>query len=195
MANKNIFETLTSYRLKVEKDGKNLVDVPSILALPGMLIAPKLSLAGLVAAPLLGMKVHLEDEKGQDVDVEGAVRGAVKTVKETAETAARTIQEEISKAWEEASAADPETEDVPENPESGEGAETESAEGAEAEGAKGAEPEGAPKASWSPEIVDSQAEPEVTKETIQDIVEDLERKEKEEDVPTIRVNPEDSAEK
>ena len=50
MANKNFFETLTQYRLKVEKDGENILNVPGLFALPGLLIAPKLSLTGLIAA-------------------------------------------------------------------------------------------------------------------------------------------------
>ena len=101
---KSFFETLTQYRLKVEKDGKSVVDVPSIFALPGLLVAPKLSIAGLVAAPLLGMKVHLENEDGKEVDIEGAVRKAADAVKESA----KTIKEEMDKAWDELSADDPE---------------------------------------------------------------------------------------
>jgi len=111
MANRNLFESLTQYRLKVEKDGKPVVDVPSILALPGLLAAPKLSIAGLVAAPLLGLKVHLENEDGEDVDVEGAVRKAAEAVKETVSTATKTIKEEVDKAWESVSADDPEPND------------------------------------------------------------------------------------
>ena len=111
MANKSFLESLTQYRLKVEKDGKSVVDVPSIFALPGLLLAPKLSIAGLVAAPLLGLKVHLENEDGKDVDVEGAVRKAADAVKETVSTATKTIKEEVDKAWESVSADDPEPND------------------------------------------------------------------------------------
>ena len=89
----------------------NVVNVHSIFALPGLLMAPRLSIAGLVAAPLLGFKVHLENEDGKEVDVEGAVRKAAETVKETVTTASRTIKEEIDKAWEAVSADDPEPND------------------------------------------------------------------------------------
>lgn len=140
MANKSIFETLTQYRLKVEKDGKFVVDVPSILALPGLLVAPKLSIAGLVAAPLLGLKVHLENEDGKAVDIEGAVRKAADAVKESA----KSIKEEMDKAWEAVSADNPELND------------------------------------------------EAADESVQDIVEDLE-KHNEGDIPTIEVKPEDSS--
>ena len=108
MANKSFFDTLTQYRLKVEKDGKSVMNVPGIFALPGVLVAPKLSLAGLVAAPLLGLKVHLENEDGKDFDVEGAVRKAAEAVKDTVTTVTKTVKEEIDKAWESVSADDPE---------------------------------------------------------------------------------------
>lgn len=107
MENKSILETLAQYRLKVEKDGKPIVDVPGLLALPGLLMAPKLSLTGLVAAPLLGCQVHLEGEDGKAVDVEGKVRDAAEAVVNTAGRAARTIREEVEKAWEAMSADDP----------------------------------------------------------------------------------------
>ena len=58
---RNIFEELTSYRVKIEKDGKELINVPGILALPGALIAPKASIIGTVAASLLGCNIHLEN--------------------------------------------------------------------------------------------------------------------------------------
>jgi len=118
MENKSILETLAQCRLKVEKDGKSIVDVPGLLALPGLLVAPKLSLTGLVAAPLLGCQVHLEGEDGKAVDVEGTVRNAAETVANTAGRAARTIREEVEKAWEAMSADDP-----AEEPEAGEDAE------------------------------------------------------------------------
>ena len=107
---------MTQYRLKVEKDGKSVVNVPGIFALPGLLMAPKLSIVGLFAAPLLGMKVRLENEDGKDVDVEGAVRKAAEAVKETVTTATKSIKEEMDKAWEAISADDPEA-DCPETAE------------------------------------------------------------------------------
>ena len=110
MANKSFFETLTQYRLKVEKDGKPVANIPSILALPGLLVAPKLSIAGLIAAPLLGFKVQVENEGGETVDVEDAVRKAAEAVKESVTTATKTIREEMNKAWEAVSADDPEEE-------------------------------------------------------------------------------------
>ncbi len=163
MENKNIFETLTQYRLKVEKDGKSVMDVPGILALPCMLAAPRMSIAGLVAAPLFGMKVHLESKDGQPADIEETVRKAAETVKDTATAAAKTIKEEIDKAWEAVSADDPAEEQEPEKPEASQDASA---------------PEETPAAT--------------EEDTVQDIVEDLEKHE-EEDVPTIHVNPDNSS--
>lgn len=120
MANKSFFETLTQYRLKVEKDGKDVVNVSSIFALPGLLMAPKLSITGLIAAPLLGFRVYLESEDGEAVDVENAVRKAADAVKESVVSTTRTIKDELDKAWEAVSADYPEedtAEDAEENAE------------------------------------------------------------------------------
>ena len=105
---KNIFDELNGYRVKVEKDGKEIVNVPGILALPVALAAPKAGIIGMVAAPLLGCSVHLENEEGKEVDVGKAVKEAADTVVDTATTAAKTVKEEIEKAWSDLSADDPE---------------------------------------------------------------------------------------
>ena len=157
MANRNFFEALTQYRLKVVKDGKTVVNVPTIFALPGLLMAPKLSIAGLVAAPLLGLKVHLENEDGKTVNVEDAVRKAADAVRESVDTAAKTIKEEMDKAFS--------TDDLKEDAEEAaeETAEKDTAESSEADDA-----------------------------SVQDIVDELEAHE-ENDVPTIEVKSNDSA--
>lgn len=98
MADKNFFETLTQYRLKVEKDGENILNVPGLFALPGLLIAPKLSLTGLIASPLLGLKIHVENETGEVVDMEDAVRKAAETVKESVTTTTKTLRKKSTKS-------------------------------------------------------------------------------------------------
>ena len=105
---KSFIDELTGYRVKVEKDGKEIVNVPGILALPGLLIAPKASIIGMVAAPLLGCSVRLENDNGKDVDIGKAVKDAANTDVNTATTAAKTVKEEMEKAWDELSADDPE---------------------------------------------------------------------------------------
>ena len=105
---KSVIDELTSYRVKVEKDGKEIVNVPGILALPGALIAPKASIIGTVAASLLGCNIHLENADGKKVDVSKAVKDAADTVADTAKTVAKTVKEEVEKAWDDLSADDPE---------------------------------------------------------------------------------------
>lgn len=105
---KSIIEELTGYRVKVKKDDKEIVNVPGILALPGLFVAPKVGIIGMIAAPLLGCSVHLENEDGKTVDVGKAVKDAAETVVDTATTAAKTVKEEIEKAWDAISADDPE---------------------------------------------------------------------------------------
>ena len=105
---KNIIDELAAYRLKVARDGKEIVNVPGILALPGVLVAPKMSIIGTVAASLLGCDIHLESENGKDVDIGKAVKDAAETVADTAATAAKTVREEIEKTWDDLSADDPE---------------------------------------------------------------------------------------
>ena len=102
----NILEDLTRYRVKVEKDGKEVVNIPGILCIPGLLTAPKMSILGMIAAPLLGCNIHVEDAKGIETDIENAVKNAAKTVSDTAEKAVKTIREELDKAWESLSAED-----------------------------------------------------------------------------------------
>ena len=109
MEKKSFFQELTRYHVKVERDGKPVIEVPGILCLPGLLAAPRLGLAGIIAAPLLGYNVHIEDGDGKTVDVGDAVRKTAENVMETAAGTARTIKEEIDKAWQEISADDPET--------------------------------------------------------------------------------------
>ena len=104
----SFIDELTSYRIKVEKGGREIINVPGILALPGVLIAPKMVLIGTVAASLLGCGIHLESENGKNVDIGKAVKDAAETVVDTAATAAKTAREEIEKAWDELSADDPE---------------------------------------------------------------------------------------
>ncbi len=105
---KSIIDELTAYRLKVARDGKEIVNVPGILALPGVLVAPKISIIGTIAASLLGCDIHLENENGKSVDIGKAVKDAAETVADTAATAAKTVKEEFDKAWDELSADDPE---------------------------------------------------------------------------------------
>lgn len=121
---KSFMDELTGYRVKIERDGKELLNVPGILALPAALIAPKASIIGTIAASLLGCSIHLESSDGKEVDVSEKVRKTAETVAETAGNVAKTVREEVEKAWESVSADYPEecpvgkeNEDNEENPE------------------------------------------------------------------------------
>ena len=105
---KNFMDELTAYRVKVERDGKEILNVPGILALPAALIAPKMSIIGTIAASLLGCSIHLEGSNGKEVDVAETVRKTAETVAETAGNVAKTVREEVEKAWESVSADYPE---------------------------------------------------------------------------------------
>ena len=86
---KSFIEELTGYRVKVQKDGKEVLNVPGILAFPILLAAPKAGILGMAAAPLLGCSIHLENETGKDVDFGKAVKNAADTFVNTAENAAK----------------------------------------------------------------------------------------------------------
>ena len=105
---KSFLDELTGYRVKVERNGREIVNVPGILALPGLLIAPKLSIAGMIAAPLLGCSIHLENGDGRKVDIGKAVKEAAVKAADSAAAVAGTVKEEIGKAWDDLSADDPE---------------------------------------------------------------------------------------
>ena len=105
---KSFIDELAGYRVKVERDGKEIVNVPGILCIPGALIAPKLSIAGVIAAPLLGCNIHLENKDGKAVDVAKTAQDAAGAVIDTAKKAAKIVKEEIDKAWESVSADTPE---------------------------------------------------------------------------------------
>ena len=105
---KNLIDELFGYRVKVEKDGKEIVNFPGIFALPGALMAPKMSIMGTIAASLLGCSIHLENEAGKTVDVGKEIKQAANSFADTAKTAAKTVKEEFEKAWNDLSADDPE---------------------------------------------------------------------------------------
>ena len=107
MAN-NMIEELMGIRVRMEREGKEIANVPGILALPALLAAPKASLLGLAAAPLLGCSIHLENKDGKDVNLGKVVKETAEPVADAAGTAARTVREEMEKAWDALSAEDPE---------------------------------------------------------------------------------------
>ena len=103
----NIVKDLTGYRLKINRNGKEVVNVPGILCVPGVLAAPKISVIGMLAAPLLGCDIRLEKERRKELDFAESVQKAAESVMDTAKKNMKTITEEMRKAWEAVSAEDP----------------------------------------------------------------------------------------
>ena len=110
---RNLIDDLAGYRVKVEREGKEVVNIPGILALPGVLVAPKMSLVGMIAAPLLGCSVRVENAKkeaeaARRAEAEKKAQDAADAILDMAKKTVRTIEKEFSKAWESVSADDPE---------------------------------------------------------------------------------------
>ncbi|MBR0266310.1 MAG: DUF4342 domain-containing protein [Clostridia bacterium] len=110
---RNFIDDLAGYRVKVEREGKEVVNIPGILALPGLLVAPKMSLVGMIAAPLLGCSVRVENAKkeaeaAKRAEAEKKAQDAADAILDMAKKTVRTIEKEFSKAWESVSADDPE---------------------------------------------------------------------------------------
>lgn len=110
---RNLIDDLAGYRVKVEREGKEVVNIPGILALPGLLVAPKMSLVGMIAAPLLGCSVRVENAKkeaeaARRAEAEKKAQDAADAILDMAKKTVRTIEKEFSKAWESVSADDPE---------------------------------------------------------------------------------------
>ena len=110
---RNFIDDLAGYRVKVELEGKEVVNIPGILALPGVLVAPKMSPVGMIAAPLLGCSVRVENAKkeaeaAKRAEAEKKAQDAADAILDMAKKTVRTIEKEFSKAWESVSADDPE---------------------------------------------------------------------------------------
>jgi len=110
---RNFIDDLAGYRVKVEREGKEVVNIPGILALPGVLVAPKMSLVGMIAAPLLGCSVRVENAKkeaeaAKRAEAEKKAQDAAEAILDMAKKTVRTIEKEFSKAWESVSADDSE---------------------------------------------------------------------------------------
>lgn len=103
----NIVRDLAGYRLKINRNGKEVVNVPGILCVPGVLAAPKISVIGMLAAPLLGCDIRVEKERKKELDFAETVQKAAESVMDTAKKNMKSITEEMRKAWEAVSADDP----------------------------------------------------------------------------------------
>ena len=95
---KNFLQKMYHFRVKVDKQGKPIVNVSSIFGIACLLFAPHMTLIGLIASLLMGYSVRFESEDMDDAELEERIRRAAQNVKNGAMGAARSIQSEISKA-------------------------------------------------------------------------------------------------
>lgn len=95
---KNFLQKMYHLRLKVDKQGKPIVNVSSIFGLACLIFAPHMTIVGIIAALLLGYQFKVESEDMDDAELEERIRKAAQNVKTGAMTAAKSIQTEINKA-------------------------------------------------------------------------------------------------
>ena len=95
---KDFFRKLYHFRVKVDKQGKPILNVCSLFGLVCLIFAPKLTLISVVLSLLLGYQYRFESEEMDDSELEERLRKAALNVKNGAIDAAKSIQNEISKA-------------------------------------------------------------------------------------------------
>ena len=95
---KNFLQKMYHFRVKVDKQGKPIVNVSSIFGLACLIFAPHMTIVGVIASLLLGYQIHFESEDMDDKELEERFRKAAQNVKNGAVNAAKSIQTEINKA-------------------------------------------------------------------------------------------------
>ena len=93
----SIFQKLYNYRLKIDRKGKTILNWSSLFSLLCLILAPHMTVIGIILSLVLGYHISLETDGG-DEEFEQRVRQAADTVRKTATVAARTIREEVGKA-------------------------------------------------------------------------------------------------
>ena len=97
----NVLQKMYHYRLRIDrKDGKAILNWSSLFSLACLILAPHMTIAGIILSLILGYHINLEtDLEGQEnQDFEQRVRQAADTVRKTASAAAQTIRSEIEKS-------------------------------------------------------------------------------------------------
>ena len=92
----SIFQKLYNCRLRIDKKGKTILNWSSLFSLACLILAPHMSIAGIILSLILGYHISLETEQ-DDMEFEQRVRQAADTVKKTATAAAKTIRDEVEK--------------------------------------------------------------------------------------------------
>ncbi len=94
---RGLFQKLCSYRLRIDRNGKTVVNWSSLFSLACLILAPHMSIAGIILSLILGYHINLETDE-EDGELEERIRQAADTVKRTATAAARTVRDEVEKA-------------------------------------------------------------------------------------------------
>ena len=94
---KSIFQRLYNYRLKIDRNGKPILNFSSLFSMACLIFAPHMTIAGIILSLVLGYHISLDTEQ-EDESLEQTLRQAADTVRKTASAAARTIHEEVEKA-------------------------------------------------------------------------------------------------
>ena len=95
---KNFLQKMYRFRVKVDKQGKSIINVSSIFGLFALIFAPHVTIIGTIAALLMGYQFRFESEDMDDKELEERIRKAAMNVKSGAASAVKSIQTEISKA-------------------------------------------------------------------------------------------------
>lgn len=96
----NVLQKMYHYRLRIDrKDGKAILNWSSLFSLACLILAPHMTIAGIILSLILGYHINLETdlEDQKNRDFEQRVRQAADTVRKTASAAAQTIRSEIEK--------------------------------------------------------------------------------------------------
>ena len=93
---KNFLQKMYHFWLKVDRNGKPIVNVSSIFGLACLLFAPHMTLVGVVASLILGYQIHFETEE-DDGEISEQIRKAAENVRNGVTGAAKSIQKEINR--------------------------------------------------------------------------------------------------
>ena len=93
----DILRKLYRFRVRIDRQGKPVLNVSSIFAGICLLFAPRLSIACVVVALVMGYQLHFETEE-EDAGLEEKIRKAAQNVKNGAANAVKSVQEEIRRA-------------------------------------------------------------------------------------------------
>ena len=93
----NILQKLYNYRFRIDRNGKTIVNLSSLFSLACLLLAPHMTIAGVIISLLLGYHIEFVNE-ADDTDIEDRILQAADTVKKTASAAVRTIRDEVGRA-------------------------------------------------------------------------------------------------